>query len=183
MDFLLDLILQFRLLGAGNSIFPLLTSNRNPHLRLKAYDYSHHAIKLVQRDPLYLSTTNPKALPSPPLSSPSDFEPNPPVIGTITAAVWDLTSPSLPSDLEESSVDIVILVFVLSALSPDEWGRAVANIYKVVPVPFLFRNSQTFTDILSPLMSNRFSNQTGSSSYETTVVMILLNSDLRVVDY
>jgi hypothetical protein len=29
------------------------------------------------------------------------------------------------------SVDIVILVFVLSALHPDEWGMAINNIYAV----------------------------------------------------
>ena len=34
--------------GAGNSIFPLLAANRNPDLHLRAYDYSSHAVKLVQ---------------------------------------------------------------------------------------------------------------------------------------
>jgi tRNAThr (cytosine32-N3)-methyltransferase len=34
--------------GAGNSVFPLLTANQNPDLHLRAYDYSHHAVKLVQ---------------------------------------------------------------------------------------------------------------------------------------
>jgi hypothetical protein len=34
--------------GAGNSVFPLLAANQNPDLHLHAYDYSSHAIKLVQ---------------------------------------------------------------------------------------------------------------------------------------
>ena len=34
--------------GAGNSVFPLLSANQNPELRLRAYDYSSHAVKLVQ---------------------------------------------------------------------------------------------------------------------------------------
>ncbi|KAH9012001.1 hypothetical protein EDB85DRAFT_2159429 [Lactarius pseudohatsudake] len=34
--------------GAGNAIFPLLEQNRNPELRIHAFDYSSHAIKLVQ---------------------------------------------------------------------------------------------------------------------------------------
>jgi len=34
--------------GAGNAIFPLLAQNRNPELRIHAFDYSSHAIKLVQ---------------------------------------------------------------------------------------------------------------------------------------
>ena len=34
--------------GAGNAIFPLLAQNRNPELRIHAFDYSSHAVKLVQ---------------------------------------------------------------------------------------------------------------------------------------
>lgn len=97
-------------IGAGNAVFPLLSANRNPLLTLRAYDYSSHAVKLVQTNPLYLS----------------------PSIGSIRAAVWDLSSSELPPDVEPESVDIIILVFVLSALHPDEWRRAIANIHKML---------------------------------------------------
>ncbi|KAG6909371.1 hypothetical protein DXG01_000810 [Tephrocybe rancida] len=97
--------------GAGNSVFPLLAGNQNPELQLRAYDYSNHAVKLVQNNELYLS----------------------PPVGSIQAAVWDLTSSEgLPSGIDIESVDIVILVFVFSALHPDEWGRAIANIHKML---------------------------------------------------
>ncbi|KAL1940742.1 hypothetical protein VTO73DRAFT_7783 [Trametes versicolor] len=96
--------------GAGNAVFPLLAANENPHLHLKAYDYSSHAVKLVQNNPLYLS----------------------PSLGTIEAAVWDLTSPTLPPGLEPGSVDILTLVFVMSALHPKEWAGAVSNIHKLL---------------------------------------------------
>ncbi|KAF8645086.1 hypothetical protein AX16_008144 [Volvariella volvacea WC 439] len=97
--------------GAGNSVFPLLSSNRNPSLVIKAYDYSSHAVKLVQHNPLYLA----------------------PPAGSISASVWDVTSSAgIPSDLEPCSVDIIILVFVLSALHPDEWGRAINNMHKML---------------------------------------------------
>ncbi|EIW59850.1 methyltransferase [Trametes versicolor FP-101664 SS1] len=96
--------------GAGNAVFPLLAANENPHLHLKAYDYSSHAVKLVQNNPLYLS----------------------PPLGTIEAAVWDLTSPTLPPGLEPGSVDILTLVFVMSALHPKEWANAVSNIHKLL---------------------------------------------------
>ena len=33
--------------------------------------------------------------------------------------------------MEPGSVDIVVLVFVISALQPDEWDRAIVNIHKV----------------------------------------------------
>ncbi|KAF8141437.1 S-adenosyl-L-methionine-dependent methyltransferase [Boletus edulis] len=101
--------------GAGNAAFPLLSANKNPRLTIRAYDYSSHAIKLVQasilNNPLYA---------------------NPP-IGSIQAAVWDLTSEStLPPDVEPETVDIVLCVFVLSALHPNEWGKGIANIHRML---------------------------------------------------
>uniref|UniRef100_A0A0W0FD23 tRNA N(3)-methylcytidine methyltransferase n=1 Tax=Moniliophthora roreri TaxID=221103 RepID=A0A0W0FD23_MONRR len=55
-------------------------------------------------------------------------------MGRIRASVWDLTSENLPPGFEDQagSVDIVVLVFVLSALHPDEWGRAVLNMHKLL---------------------------------------------------
>ena len=119
--------------GAGNAIFPLLEQNCNPELRIHAFDYSSHAIKLVQvglsiwdfyssfsRSPkhnaLYIS----------------------PPCGTITASVWDLSSAAPPPGLAPRSADILVLVFVLSALHPSEWPRAVSNIAQVrVSAPLL----------------------------------------------
>ncbi|KAH7890996.1 S-adenosyl-L-methionine-dependent methyltransferase [Phlebopus sp. FC_14] len=97
--------------GAGNAAFPLLSANKNPKLSITAYDYSSHAVKLVQSNPLFHS----------------------PPIGSIHAAVWDLSSEnSLPPGVEPGTIDIVICVFVLSALHPDEWGRAISNIHKML---------------------------------------------------
>jgi len=97
--------------GAGNAVFPLLASNQNPLLHLVACDYAPKAVKVVQQNPLYL---------------------NPP-IGKITASVWDLTSPeSLPNGVTPGSVDIVVLIFVLSALNPSEWNAALSNIYTML---------------------------------------------------
>ncbi|KAH9074750.1 methyltransferase [Lactarius deliciosus] len=96
--------------GAGNAIFPLLEQNRNPELRIHAFDYSSHAIKLVQHNTLYTS----------------------PPCGTITASVWDLSSASPPPDLVPRSADILVLVFVLSALHPSEWPQAISNIAQIL---------------------------------------------------
>ncbi|CAA7269267.1 unnamed protein product [Cyclocybe aegerita] len=75
--------------GAGNSAFPLLSVNQNPELHLHAYDYSPHAVKLVQNNPLYLH----------------------PPLGTIRASVWDVTSPDgIPAYISPGTVDIVILM-------------------------------------------------------------------------
>jgi tRNAThr (cytosine32-N3)-methyltransferase len=89
-------------------------------LHIHAFDYSPHAVKLVQRNPLYGSPTS---------------------CGKISAAVWDLTGTELPPNIEEGSVDLVLCVFVLSALHPDEWAQAVANIYRVCSS--LYNNKQT----------------------------------------
>ncbi|KAJ7065217.1 methyltransferase [Mycena amicta] len=96
--------------GVGNSIFPLLSANSNPQLSLRAFDYSQQAIKILQENTLYTS----------------------PPIGTIEAAVWDLTSDTLPEQVSPASADIVIMVFVFSALHPDEWVQAVSNVHKIL---------------------------------------------------
>ncbi|KAI0792218.1 S-adenosyl-L-methionine-dependent methyltransferase [Abortiporus biennis] len=96
--------------GAGNAVFPLLAANQNTELSLLAFDYSAQAVKLVQSNPLYTS----------------------PPVGSIRADVWDLSSPSLPPGVEPGSVDIVTLVFVLSALHPAEWAQAIQNIHRIL---------------------------------------------------
>ncbi|KAG9014372.1 hypothetical protein FRB94_012778 [Tulasnella sp. JGI-2019a] len=96
--------------GAGNAVFPLLASNKNPQLRINACDYSKHAVRVVRSNPLYS---------------------NPPC-GSIHSSIWDLTSQTLPEGLGSQSVDIIIMVFVLSALHPDEWPQAIANVYTLL---------------------------------------------------
>ncbi|PWN43478.1 S-adenosyl-L-methionine-dependent methyltransferase [Ceraceosorus guamensis] len=99
--------------GAGNTVFPLLEMNRNPHLSLVACDYSAEAVRVVQSHELYRR----------------------PSCGTLDASVWDLSSTeagaggaNLPRGVEAASVDIAVLIFVLSALHPKEWRAAVRNI-------------------------------------------------------
>ena len=112
--------------GAGNAAFPLLSANKNPQLAIRAYDYSSHAVKLVQASIFTLPLHHIHMCPqNNPLYA------NPPT-GSIQAAVWDLTSEnSLPPGVDPETVDIVLCVFVLSALHPDEWGKATANIHRV----------------------------------------------------
>lgn len=50
----------------------------------------------------------------------------------IQADVWDVASTELPPGLGEESVDVVIMIFIFSALSPSQWDQAVQNIYKVL---------------------------------------------------
>jgi tRNAThr (cytosine32-N3)-methyltransferase len=56
---------------------------------------------------------------------------NAPKCGFINASVWDVSADSLPEDLEPGTVDVAVLIFVLSALHPDEWRQAILNIHRV----------------------------------------------------
>ncbi len=84
--------------GAGNTVFPLLEINRNKELRIHACDYSSEAVSVVRAQPLYA---------------------DPPGGAYCLSSVWDLSSPTeLPEGLEEGCVDIIVLIFVFSALHP-----------------------------------------------------------------
>jgi tRNAThr (cytosine32-N3)-methyltransferase len=50
----------------------------------------------------------------------------------IQADVWDAASEELPPGLEEGSVDVVLMIFIFSALSPSQWKQAVQNIYRAL---------------------------------------------------
>ncbi|KAG9300735.1 hypothetical protein G9A89_023533 [Geosiphon pyriformis] len=92
--------------GAGNTLFPLLAINQNLELFLYACDFSSTAVEVVKGNPGY--------------------KPN-----HSHAFVWDLTSPQLPHCIEPGSIDIIVLIFVFSAIRPEEWNQAVENIFEV----------------------------------------------------
>lgn len=53
-------------------------------------------------------------------------------MGSIHAVVWDLSDKqNLPEGVKPGSIDIIVMVFVLSALHPNEWRQAVSNVYRV----------------------------------------------------
>ena len=50
----------------------------------------------------------------------------------IQADVWDIASESLPPGLGPGSVDVALMIFIFSALSPTQWAQAVRNIHVVL---------------------------------------------------
>ena len=96
--------------GAGNTAFPLLANNQNPDLRLHACDYSTKAIDVIRSQSAYTSQPTP----------------------VLQADVWDIASHNLPPGLDTASVDIVLMIFIFSALSPDQWNEAVRNIFRLL---------------------------------------------------
>lgn len=103
--------------GAGNTAFPLINNNENEELKVFACDYSKNAVKVMRESEHY----NEKFM---------------------RAEVWDVTSEeeeidgeiksSMPPGVEEGSVDVVILIFIMSALAPDQWNAALRNIHRVL---------------------------------------------------
>ncbi len=96
--------------GAGNSAFPILAANENPNLEIHACDFSRKAVELIRLNPAYDGRS-------------------------IRAEVWDVASagpsgtPSLPCGVEPGSVDVVLMVFIFSALAPEQWPQAVRNLW------------------------------------------------------
>lgn len=48
------------------------------------------------------------------------------------ADVWDVAGEELPPGLDEGSVDVAVMIFIFSALSPLQWKKAVENVYRVL---------------------------------------------------
>ena len=92
--------------GAGNTMFPMLIESKNPKLFVYACDFSSTAVNVVKGNRAYDETRG-------------------------KAFVWDLASDDIPPEVEPESMDVLVLIFVLSALHPDKWEQAMNNLYKV----------------------------------------------------
>lgn len=96
--------------GVGNFIFPLVEDPTFNHY-IYACDFSHEAIKLCHSHPQYDENK-------------------------CKAFVADLTSNILQRFRDESfpsnlSIDVITLVFVLSAIHPDKMLQCIKNLYEV----------------------------------------------------
>ena len=93
--------------GAGNTAFPILARNKNPQLKLHACDFSKKAVEVMRAHEAYNTDL-------------------------MQADVWDVAGDELPPNLGEGSVDLALMVFIFSALSPLQWKKAVENVYRVL---------------------------------------------------
>ncbi|KAL8828859.1 MAG: hypothetical protein Q9191_002354 [Dirinaria sp. TL-2023a] len=97
--------------GAGNTAFPIMRGNENEELVLHAVDFSKKSVEVIRSSPLYAEQR----------------------CGRIEASVWDIASDTaLPEGLEERSVDVVMMIFIFSALSPQQWDAAVRNVFRLL---------------------------------------------------
>nr|XP_043624434.1 uncharacterized protein LOC122596003 isoform X2 [Erigeron canadensis] len=104
--------------GAGNTVFPLAATY--PGVYIHACDFSSRAIDLVKAH--------------------KDFKE-----AKINAFACDITSDDLVNHIPPSSVDIVTMIFVLSAVSPEKMPLALQNIKKIMKpnAYLLFRDYAT----------------------------------------
>uniref|UniRef100_A0A1A8RQR1 tRNA N(3)-cytidine methyltransferase n=2 Tax=Nothobranchius rachovii TaxID=451742 RepID=A0A1A8RQR1_9TELE len=91
--------------GVGNCIFPLLEDDLN--IFVYACDFSPRAVDFVKENPLYCTER-------------------------CCAFQCDLTRDDLMENVPEGSVDVVTLIFVLSAVHPDKMKLVLENISKVL---------------------------------------------------
>lgn len=91
--------------GVGNTVFPLLETN--PHLFFYAIDFAAHAVDLLKKNPNYTST------------------------GRCSGHVVDVVKDDMPAEIAPESLDIVMMIFVLSAISPQHFDSVIAKIGKV----------------------------------------------------
>ncbi|KAK3096524.1 hypothetical protein FSP39_001001 [Pinctada imbricata] len=91
--------------GVGNFIWPLL--KENPFLYFHACDFSKRAIDFVKENEHYDETR-------------------------CHAFVCDITKDNLTDEVMANSVDLVTMIFVLSAIHPDKMEAALSNICKVL---------------------------------------------------
>ncbi|XP_004692245.2 PREDICTED: methyltransferase-like protein 6 isoform X2 [Condylura cristata] len=132
--------------GVGNCLFPLLEEDQN--IFVYACDFSPRAVEYVKQNPLY-STERCKV-----------FQ-------------CDLTKDDLLEHVPPESVDVVTLIFVLSAVHPDKMHLVLQNIYKVLKPgkSILFRDYGLYDHAMlrfkagSKLGENFYVRQDGTRSY------------------
>ncbi|KAK7110443.1 hypothetical protein V1264_014319 [Littorina saxatilis] len=85
--------------GVGNTVFPVLSTNNDPGLMLYCCDFSSTAVQLVKEH--------------------RDYDPK-----RCHAFVWDITDENSKLPFPPESLDIVIMIFVLSAVHPEKMQQA-----------------------------------------------------------
>ena len=91
--------------GVGNTVFPILQTNNDPDLMVYCCDFSSTAVSLVKENVDYDSMR-------------------------CHAFVCDIADDSSPVPFPDGSLDIIILIFVLSAIHPDKMQSVMNRLAK-----------------------------------------------------
>ncbi|XP_048223241.1 tRNA N(3)-methylcytidine methyltransferase METTL2A isoform X2 [Perognathus longimembris pacificus] len=93
--------------GVGNTVFPILQTNSDPGLFVYCCDFSSTAIELVRTH--------------------SDYDPS-----RCFAFVHNLCDEDQCYPIPKESLDVIVLIFVLSAIVPDKMQRAINRLSKLL---------------------------------------------------
>ncbi|XP_057717356.1 tRNA N(3)-methylcytidine methyltransferase METTL2 isoform X1 [Corythoichthys intestinalis] len=93
--------------GVGNTVFPILKTNNDPGLFVYCCDFSSTAVELVKANP--------------------EYDP-----GRCFAFVCDLSDDGAAYPVPDGSLDVVVLIFVLSALHPDKMRASVSRLARLL---------------------------------------------------
>lgn len=92
--------------GVGNLIFPLIEDKINDYF-IYGLDFSPRAIEIVKQNPLYSEEY-------------------------MKAFACDITNDDVFETIESESLDLITLIFVLSAIHPDKFPKVVENLKKLL---------------------------------------------------
>ncbi|XP_059525867.1 tRNA N(3)-methylcytidine methyltransferase METTL2A isoform X2 [Myotis daubentonii] len=93
--------------GVGNTVFPILQTNNDPRLFVYCCDFSSTAIQLVKTNSAYDAAR-------------------------CFAFVHDLCDEDQSYPIPRDSLDIIILIFVLSAIVPDKMQKAITRLSRLL---------------------------------------------------
>ncbi|XP_032443498.1 tRNA N(3)-cytidine methyltransferase METTL2 [Xiphophorus hellerii] len=89
--------------GVGNTVFPILKTNNDPGLFVYCCDFSSTAVELVKTNPEY-------------------------DLNRCFAFVHDLSNVEASFPIPDGSLDVIVLIFVLSALHPDQMRASISRL-------------------------------------------------------
>lgn len=150
--------------GAGNTMFPVLSKNENPLLKMYGCDFSPVAVDVVKSNKQYESLH---------------------ASGNCYSSVWDLGNEEgkLPEGLKPHSVDVAVMIFVLSALSPKQWPFVIANMKKLMKPggKLLFRDYGRYDLAQVRLKKNRLLDDNFYIRGDGTRVYFFTEEELRQI--
>lgn len=93
--------------GVGNTVFPILKTNNDPGLFVYCCDFSSTAVELVKTNP--------------------EYDP-----GRCFAFVHDLSDFEANYPIPDGTLDVLVLIFVLSALHPDKMQVSISKLARLL---------------------------------------------------